>query len=106
MTVDGFVRCTCVGSDVYNADVSESRPSTCEHFEVLSAGISEMADAPARPVAIVLKWLYVVMSDNAGPSVEASEQVDEETPVWRLHKDIVAVVSPHHGKLVPVPVYL
>jgi len=106
VTVDGFVRCTCVGSDVYNADVSESRPSTCEHVEVLSAGISQMADALARPVAIILKWLYVVMSDKAGPSVEAFEQVDEETPVWRLHKDIVAVVSSHHGKLVPVPVYL
>jgi len=103
---DAVVRCTCLGSDIYNADVSVNRVSTCEHTIVFAEAVELLAEALKRDPSIVRQWLFSCMAARTRDAPDAVVLVDEEAPVWRLHKDIVVVVSVHRGVAVPVPVHL
>ena len=103
---DSSVRCTWVGSDVYNADVSLNRESSCGHTDVFAAAIEQMASALKRPVSIVQSWLQSSMAANTHAVPNEVDLIDEESPVWRIIKDIVVVVFLHRGVPVSVPVHL
>jgi len=104
---DGHVRCTCVGSDVFNADVTADRESACEHVDVFMDAVSRMAEALNRSSAVVVKWLHAIMTGDGRVGGRLAGDVEEEdVAVWRVHKDIVVVITEQRGKTVPVPVYL
>jgi len=104
---DGHVRCTCVGSDVFNADLSAGRESTCEHVDVFVGALSQMVEALNRPSAVIVKWLHAIMSGDSRVRGRLAGDVEEEDgAVWRVHRDIVVVISAQRGTTVPVPVYL
>jgi len=104
ITADGFIRCTCVGSDTYNSDCSVHRTSTCEHIAVFSVVIERMSKALDISGALVMKWLHSCMGHK--PTTTTDVLTDDEPSVWRFHKDIVVVVCAERGALIPVPVYL
>lgn len=107
VTDDGFVRCTCIGSDVFNSDLSGGRTSVCEHISVLTDAVSRMGETLDRSSAIVVRWLHAVMGNEGHGDGRSDGDVEEEdTAVWRVHKDIVVVIAEHRGATVPVPVYL
>ena len=106
ISTKGFIRCTCVGSDTYNSDVSVNRESTCEHIDVFAYSVQKISEALSRPVGLVKKWLCKAMGSASPTGNAAEEQADDEAAVWRFHKDIVVVVSRQRGSLIPVPVYL
>ena len=102
----GAVRCTCVGSDVYNGDVGVSRATVCEHVAVLSGAAELMAAAMGTSAGQVLEWLHTVLAAQPPNGTDADIQDGDEVPVWRVHRDNVIVVSMQRGASVPVPVYL
>jgi len=103
---DGFVRCTCAGSDVYNSDVAVGRASACEHVELMDWALCRMAEALCAPKAAVSTFLCSALSHRGKAVSDGDALVDEEAPVWRFHKDVVVVVSVQRGVTVPVPVNL
>jgi len=106
ISADASVRCTCLGSDTYNADISINRSSPCEHSLIFVEAIALMAASLKVPNVVVRQWLFSSMAARSRDVPSADDLVDEEAPVWRFHKDVVVVVSPHRGTTVPVPVHL
>jgi len=106
LAADGRVRCTCVGSDVYNSDVGVGRPSTCEHISGLDAAMERMADALGCSVVAFAVCLHVLMGDSVSVTSDTNGEIDAEAPVWRFHRDIVVVVAVQRGVALPVPVHL
>jgi len=106
VAADGAVRCTCVGSDVYNGDIGACRPTVCEHVSDVYEAADLMAAAIGSTTPVMLEWLGSVMAPQVPHVADAHVQDAEEVPVWRVHKDIVIVVSVQRGSPVPVPVYL
>ena len=102
---DASVRYACVGSDVCNTDVILNRSSGCENTDVFAAAIEQMASTLTRPVSIVHSWLQSSMAANTHAVPNDVDVFDDESPVWRIHKDIVVVVSLHRGVPVPVPMH-
>jgi len=73
---------------------------------VFAAAIEQMASALKRPVSIVQTWLQSSMAANTHAVPNEVDLIDDESPVWRIYKDLVIVVFLQHGVPVSVPVHL